>query len=279
MGQLDYDTWQGIRRAIKRQARRLTAQVGVLKKSTYGDTLIATMYFWCVLHDRPLYWAAQRHSYQSAWFRPRKLPSRSQFGRRVDSARFRRLLEMIDQDLRGTVDLSGLSYLDGKPLTVGPASVDPEAKRGHIMGGFAKGYKLHLWADARRKIACWCVDSLNVAEPKVAEALVAHMPLFSDKALVLADANYDTQGVYEALAARNAALLSKPRGMDLDHIASWAQARHPKSKPSRPIRREALEAWKRLPGWAAWLYKDRIHVEGTLSNLCSFAGGLGPLDR
>jgi hypothetical protein len=277
MGQFQRYTWQRIRQAVKRQARKLNRKFGAFKKSSYSDELIALMFFWCVLHDRPLCWAAERDAYNTTLFRPRRLPSRSQFGRRVNSERFQILLQMIHFDILGPFSVGGRSYFDGKPLVVGVASSDPDAKRGHVMGGFAKGYKLHVWADENRKIAYWCVDSLNVDEKVAAEAIIAQMPMFTSQAMVLADANYDTQGMYEALAEKNAGLLTKPRGMDLDHVEQWAQSRHPKNKPSRPVRQEALDTWEKNPGWSAWLYKDRINVEGTLSNLCSFAGGLGPL--
>jgi hypothetical protein len=280
MGQLDRLSWQRIRAAVKRQARKFHAKVGRLAKSQYSDVLIALMYFWCVRHDRPLCWAADPEAYQNRLLRPRKLPSRSQFCRRVDSPRFDQLLAMIHQDLAGPLDPADGGLLDGKPLVVGVASKDGDATRGRVMGGFAKGYKLHLWATMDRRIPLWSVQPLNMAEQIVAEALIARLPGFNARALTLADGNYDSQRLYEALAAKNGGLLAKPRGLDLQHPELWqAQqaALHPKNKGGGPVRAAAMAAWKALPEAAAFVYRDRIHVEGTLSNLCSFGGGLGPL--
>jgi hypothetical protein len=273
MGQLDLKTWQIICRAVKRQTRRL----GRMPKSQYSDKCIAELYLWSVFNDRPLQWALQKTSHNGKFFRPRKIPSRSQFCRRVAGARFQQLLQRIHADLAGAVEPGGISYFDGKPVTVGVASKDRQAKRGHVLGGFAKGYKLHVWAGADRRIKCWSVMGLNVGETLVAEALIDTLPGLADSALVLADTNYDSQRIYNALAAKNAGLLTKPRGMDLNDPPEWFRRRHPKARESGPVRREALAAWRDMPGVAAWLFKERIHVEGTLSNLCSFGSGLTSL--
>jgi len=280
MSQLDHHSWQRIRAAVKRQTRKLYAAVGKLAKSQYSDTLIALMYFWCVWHDRPLCWAADPEAYQHRLLRPRKLPSRSQFCRRVDSPRFDQLLARIHQDLAGALDPADGGLLDGKPLVVGVASKDRDATRGRVMGGFAKGYKLHVWTTMDRRFVLWSVQPLHVAEQVVAEALIVRLPGFNDRALTLADGNYDSQRLYEALEQKNGGLLAKPRGMDLQHPEPWqAQqaALHLKNKGGGPVRAAAMAGWKALPEAAAFVYRDRIHVEGTLSNLCSFGGGLGSL--
>ena len=273
MGQLDLETWQNICRAVKRQVRCL----GRMPKSQYSDKCIAEFYLWSVFNGRPLSWALEKTSHNGKLFRPRKRPSRSQLCRRVAGARFQKLLQMIHFDLAGAVEAGGISYFDGKPLTVGVASKDRQAKRGHVLGGFAKGYKLHAWTGADRRIKRWSVMALNVGETLVAEALIETLPLFADSALVLADTSYDSQRIYDALANKNAGLLTKPRGMNLDDPQAWSRGRHPKTRESGPVRREALEAWRKIPAIAAWLLKDRIHVEGTFSNLCSFGSGLTSL--
>ena len=61
--------------------------------------------------------------------------------------------------------------IDGKPLPVGGASHDPDARNGHGAGKIAKGYKLHaIWGRAAVPEA-WSVEPLNVCETKAAEAL------------------------------------------------------------------------------------------------------------
>lgn len=280
MGQLDRVTWQRTVRVIRRQARRLRKIAGPLKKSRFSDVLIACMYYWSALHDRPLCWAADREHYDRRLFRPRKLPSRSQFCRRVDSSRFDQLLAMIHAELAGPIDPSDGGFLDGKPLVVGVASKDPDAVRGKVMGGYARGYKLHIWSNSARRIVFWSLQPLNVGEQVVGEVLIQQHPGFNAEAICMADGNYDCQRIYEALEAKGGGLLAKPRGMDLQNPEPWLRQQaqlHPKNKGGGPARGRAMQAWRNLAAMARYLYHGRINVEGTLSNLCSYAGGLGPL--
>jgi len=260
---MDPTIWKSTLALIKRHAR----QIERLPRAVFSDWLIVAMSFWHTAHDRPMYWACDRRNYPR-WFKPKKLPSASQFTRRVGMARFERLCQAVHQQSAGSGSATELSYLDGKPLVVGPASKDPDAKRGHIMGGFAKGYKLHVWATEDRRIPVFSVQSLNRGEQPVAEVMAQFMPMFSDRALVLADSNYDSSILYTKLAARNAALLVKPRGF----------AKHPKTREqSGPYRREMLARWQNALPLVRMVYKQRIYVEGILSSLTCHAGGLGPL--
>src|SRR6478672_7645107 len=83
---LDRDIWTNVMHAVKRAAKAV-GRTG--RRCVYADALIAAMYLWCVWHDRPLYWACDRGHYNTL-FRPRKLPSVSQFTRRVKTAALRR---------------------------------------------------------------------------------------------------------------------------------------------------------------------------------------------
>ena len=260
---MDQVQWKNILALVKRHARRLQP----LRNAKIKDWVIIAMVLWHTAHDRPMCWACDLRNYPR-WFKPRRLASCSQFTRRVAMDRCRRVLQWMHEESAGIQTATALSYLDGKPLTVGVASKDPDARRGHVMGGFAKGYKLHAWVTEDRRVPVFSVQSLNRGEQPVAEALVEHMPMFPDRALVLADSSYDSVAIYNRLAARNAALLVKPRGI----------ARHPKTrKQSGPYRREMVDLWDKTPGLPRMVYKARIHVEGAPSNLTCYGGGLGPL--
>jgi len=256
-------TWKALRASIIRQARTL----GRLVRATYSDALIVSIYLWSVWHDRTLSWACNRHNYGKL-FRPRRLPSVSQLSRRIRTERCRRLLEKVHEEVGDIKRPTSISYLDGKPLVVGVASKDSEARRGHVMGGFAKGYKLHVWATEDRRIPLWSVQSLNRGEQPVACLLARHLPMLPERSLVLADSAYDSHELYRTLATRNGMLLVKPRGY----------SKHPVTRRQMgPVRREAIAVWERRPHLAHYVYKGRIAVEGVFSNLTSFAGGLGPL--
>ena len=280
MSQLDRDLWKRTTQAIDRQARKLVKQEGRLPRMVYSDALIARLYFWSVLQNQPMGWAADPDHVACDWFRPRRIPSRSQLQRRIGAERFRRLLNSIHHDLAGALDPDDGGFFDGKPLPVSPVSKDPDAKSGHVSGGFAKGYKLHVWATRDRRIPLWSVMPLNVAEPLVARTLCEHLPTFNDRAMTLADGNYDSGKLYQALAEKNGALLAKPRGLSLKDPQAWRKVQeqlHPKSRTGGPAREESLEIWKKTPELGRYVYGSRIHVEGLFSNLTSCSGGLGAL--
>jgi len=260
---MDQVQWKNILRLVKRHARRLEP----LPRAVFKDWQIVAMALWHTAHDRPMCWACDRRNYPR-WARLGQMPSCSQFSRRVATGRCRQVLQWVHEESASVHTVTALSYLDGKPLTVGVASKDPDAKRGHVMGGFAKGYKLHAWVTEDRRIPVFSVQSLNRGEQPVAEEMVRHMPVFSARSLVLADSSYDSTALYNLLAAKNAALLVKPRGI----------ARHPKTREqSGPYRREMVDLWDKTPALPRMVYKGRIHVEGSLSNLTCYGGGLGPL--
>jgi hypothetical protein len=238
-----------------------------MPRAVFSDALIVSMYLWSVWHDRCLSWACSRGNY-ARLFRPKKLPSISQFTRRIKSSRCQWLLQRVHNEMAAVDTPTPISYLDGKPLVVGVASKDCQARRGHVMGGFAKGYKLHAWVTSDRRIPVWSVESLNRGEQPVACAIAAVMPRLSSDSLVMADQAYDGHELYNALAAHDGMLLVEPRG--------YSQHRVTRSQMG-PVRREALSLWQRLPGLARYVYRQRIHVEGCFSNLCSYGGGLGPL--
>jgi hypothetical protein len=260
---MDRDQWSVVLAAVKRATRRTPKG----KRLRFPDWLIVAMYLWAVAHDRCQSWACDRSHY-GAIFRPRKLPSVSQFNRRVAMDRTCQILQLVHQDLGGPLLATALSYLDGKPLVVGVASKDPDAARGHVMGGFAKGYKLHAWMSEDRRIPVFSVAPLNVDERPMAMELMQHVPTFSDRSLILADSNYDTHDLHKAAHRLGARLLCEPRG----------KARHPVTlRQMGPARREMLQVLEHRPGLFRMVYRQRVNAEGILSNLCSYSGGLAPL--
>ena len=198
---MDSHVWRIIYQMIV-AADRSIPKMG--RKPTYSDVLIVGMYVWAVGHDRPLCWACERQHYSSC-FRPRKLPSVSQFCRRIKMARCQRILHGVHDRLAQSGVTSGLSFFDGRALVVGAHSKDHEARRGRVSGGFARGYKLHAWATEEGQIPVWSVTSLNVSEKRVAKELVAHGSLGD---LVLADGGYDSGPLYDKVAEQGMQLLT-----------------------------------------------------------------------
>ena len=232
------------------------------RKPTYSDVLIVAMYTWSVAHDRPLCWACRRENYSSL-FRPRKLPSVSQFCRRIQTPRCNQILQQVYDRLAGGDIGTLVSYLDARPLVVGSCSKDRDARPGRVYGGFARGYKLHSLVTEDGRVPTWKVTSLNVSEPRVAEELVDSTRGRFSLGLVLADGNYDSGRLYDRVASVGGRLLTPlPKNAGRGH------------RPQSPSRLEAAEAWRGIGGY---VYRDRIAVERSFAHQSAYGGGLAPL--
>lgn len=260
---MDRQGWQSIQNLIREVVKR----IGRTPKAQYSDVLILSMYFWSVAHDRPLCWACDRSNY-GGHFRPRRLPSVSQFCRRVKTARFQAYLQCIHDTVTNDAQLAMLNFFDGKPLAVGNYSRDPDARNGYGAGRIERGYKLHALVTDKRQIASWSVQPMNTNEMLAARTIFAQLPHVPSGSLVMADGNYDAHVLHKDVSRRGAWLWLKPRGM----------AEHPVTlRQMGAARRQLLTTWRNYPEWSRRLTRKRIHVEGTFSNLTSYAGGLGPL--
>ncbi len=244
--------------AMIRSVDRAIPRTG--RKKRYSDVLIVAMFLWAVEHDRPLCWACRRSSYASG-FRPRRLPSVSQFSRRIRSPRCQWMLETVEERL-GVVDLATpISMVDGRPLVVGACSKDRDARPGRVYGGFARGYKLHALVSQDARVRAWEVTSLNVSEKRVAMRLVPKVTLGD---WLLGDGNYDKGSLYDLVAEQGCQLLTPlPRNAGRGH------------RRKSPARLRAAELW--CSGVARPIHRQRGGVERCFGNQSSFGGGLAPL--
>lgn len=239
------------------------------RRWTYTDRLIVAMYFWAVRHDRAMMWACDRKNYTSV-FRPRRLPSVSQFHRRVKSPAVQAILQRINDQLAGTDTQTSMLIVDGKPLTINSVSRDPDARWGHTFGNhMGKGYKLHAFVSEDQRILCWCVRPLNEYEPHVATLMLGHLAPAGERTLVLADGNYDTHDFYKAVGATGAKLLTNLRREPAKHPVTLRQM--------GKDRREALRLHEINRPLVRMVMKNRATVERTFANATNFGGGLGPL--
>ena len=250
---MDSQVWRVVYQLIRDVHRRMP-RYG--RRPVYSDALIVAMYLWSVAHDRPLCWACDRRNYSSC-FRPRRLPSVSQFCKRIKHERCSQILQRLHERL-GHLDWgSELSFVDGRALIVGANSKDPDARAGRAPGGFARGYKLHVWATEDGRIPIWSVMPLNVNEKPVAAELFRYQ---RTDGLILADGEYDSRALYDQVDADGGQFLTPlPQNAGKGHI------------PQSPARNRAAEAWS---GIAGYVYRSRGRVEGTLAHLSAFGGGL-----
>src|SRR6476659_231093 len=88
---MDRELWTLVLDNVK-QAAKEVGWNGGCRQPRFANWLIVAMYGWAVWHDRTMCWACDRGHY-NALFRPRKLPSVSQFTRRVKSDDCQRILQ------------------------------------------------------------------------------------------------------------------------------------------------------------------------------------------
>ncbi len=248
--------WKLVYHSLRRVNKRIPKKG---RACQYSDTLIVAMYLWTVFHDRPLCWAVDRSNYSSV-FRPRRLPSRSQFGRRIRSARCQALLDALNRELAKVEEVPNIFLMDSRPLRVGPYSRDPDVRTGYTKDGFAKGYKLHALATKRGEIVAWRLTPLNRNDKPVARELIEEA---RPQGLVLADGAYDSGAIYDQVLEHKALLLTPlPENVGGGH------------RPQSAARMLAARMWA---NGAEDLFRERLGIERIFSQQSSFGGGLAPL--
>jgi hypothetical protein len=125
-----------------------------------------------------------------------------------------------------------------------------------------RGYKLHACGADAGKILDFQVLPLNVGEPNTARQLLSRIP---NKSLVLADANYDSNPLYAAVATRDAQLLTRLKGQ------AWSTGRLSQMSLAR---RTALAWWRELPQMCEALLQRRDTIERIFSALTCTSHGL-----
>jgi hypothetical protein len=229
----------------------------------YSDAVIVLVFLWASLHDRPRSWACQEENWRSTRLRLIEIPSRFALSRRLKSPSIQQFLKAIVERIRSTSEVELVKFIDGKPLTVGSCSKDPDAKLGRVVGGFAKGYKLHaIWGNGPMPEA-WTIRPLNDNESPVARELICQL---SGTGYLLGDSQYDVIKLYE-LAIVHGHQLVAPRNR--------RKAPNPQSLSQNVHRQHALEMLARPFGKA--LIKQRNAIERSFGSATCFGGGLGPL--
>jgi hypothetical protein len=270
---MDRELWTQVLIAVQRAAARVGWHGG-RRRPVYANWLIVAMYLWSVAHDRPLSWACQRESYNGL-FRPRKLPSVSQFTRRVKHDDCQRILQLVHDRFAQRDVTTEAVYIDGKALPVSPVSKDRDARRGRISGAFARGYKLHAAVNAARRIACWSVMGLNEDEKTVARhALLPNLPPLTRDGLVLADSHYDSGPLHQQVCEPRGLWLVHPlRGQD----RAGGKNRWWKLNQMPPTRRALVDLWQHHPELMRFTYKARQEIERVFGVLTCTGGGLSNL--
>jgi hypothetical protein len=240
------------------------------KRVRYTDALIVLVFFWAVLHDRPIAWACDVCNWPDEW-EGSELPSAPTMSRRLRTLCCWMLIKGVYDRLHCIADpgLTLCRQIDTKPLVVSGFSKDRDAKRGYATGGMAKGYKLAVaWGKSVVPDAV-TLSSLNTYDPLCAMKLIDQLAQCHPQAngYLLADATHDTNGLHEYAAAHDFQLLAPRKRPG----TNWGHKEHSLSR-MRSI--DLLEG----PGqFGKSLYERRGEIERDLAHLCGFGGGLQPL--
>ena len=234
---------------------------------TYGDGLVAFIYFYAVGSGHSPAWATRRKNWP-IWCRavlPDPLISYSQLNRRLRTDSLRRLVAQLNDEQRRRLGRSQQKAVDGKPLVVNGYSHDPDAAWGKVPDGWANGYKLHVVADAdARAIDAFEVTPLSAGEATVLRRRLLPRVVDLRGSTLRGDANYDSNPVYRAVAdagGRHVAQRRKP-GTGLGHHRQ------------HPDRLRAVRELERTPGGLRDHRSRRNRVEQVLAHLVNLPFGL-----
>src|SRR5262245_7973531 len=137
----------------------------------FSDEDIVKLYYWSVIHDRPVCWACHPKHWPLGQ-RRKALPSPSTLSRRLRSQSVRDLLNALEQRVIAPKEPGLFWMIDGKPLPIGGCSKDRQAGYGRAANSKAKGYKLHAVIGSDRSIAAWRIAPMNKDERVMAERLL-----------------------------------------------------------------------------------------------------------
>jgi hypothetical protein len=249
-------------------------------RKRFSDAWIVLTLAWAVLRDRPISWACDAENWPAAeaWH---AIPSNATMSRRLRTVGVLALMDQVESAVRDLFPAGLFKMVDAKPLPVGGASGDADAKPGRGARGTAVGYKLHLAWDMRDggAVDAWSLTQMSTNEKDVAlDRLIARLPPF---AYLAADNQYDSNRVFDRTAAAGGQLVVAPRKK------TPAGLGHRKQSPHR-LRGLALAAaaaaadplakcGSTAERFGQALVRTRGAIERRLGAWTSAAGGLGPL--
>jgi hypothetical protein len=233
-----------------------------LSDVTYQPHIILLVLLWAALHDRPMSWACNPRNWATTTLRPARIPSASTLSRRLRRVDTAMLLRAVVARLREEADVPWIAVVDGKPLPVGGATGDPEARCGRGAGMWAKGYKFFaIWGD-RPVPETYRVYPMNTSEDQVAEEMTSEL---RSGGYLLGDGEFDANSVYDAAGAAGYQLLA-PREDPEAGLGHHYQS---------PYRLRGIDLMRSSFGHD--LYHLRGGIERAFADLTSFGGGLAPL--
>jgi hypothetical protein len=231
----------------------------------YSCEDIVRVWFWSVLHDRPISWAVERVNWP-LHDRRRQFPSSSTMTRRLqDPGVVKLIAEIEEKTFRSQADHPPLAWvMDGKPLPVSGISKDKQAGYGRAARGKAKGYKLHVIQGIDGSLAAWRVAPMNKDERVIGRRMVRDAEI---QGYLLADGNYDSNGIHKICYEKGELQLVAPLRGGTDR-----KKRRKKQEPGRQRAQELFES--PCPLFGKGLMDERGVIERSFGNLTNWGGGL-----
>jgi transposase len=253
-------------RELWKELYRIARELDISRRrGWYRAWEILAVYFWAVVHDRPVLWACCEQSWPSDVEFDRPIPSQPTMSRRLRTTAVEQLLLAIEAQISDAVwtYVVWIKVIDAKPLPVGVYSKDPDAAWGPGAGGKQqKGYKFYaIWEQHPLPVA-WGLGPMNVAETEMGKALVDNLP---GSGYLLGDKLYDSNRLFDAVGKNNHQLVAPQQrpGKALGH------------RQHSPFRLRSFELLKTDFGRS--LFKQRNQIERCFGNWTSFGSGLAPL--
>jgi hypothetical protein len=258
---MEYQLWSQIVALLPTLDKVRTGRVG-----DYTDAGIVQVWYWSVIHDRPVSWACQRRHWP-LHRRRQALPSESTMCRRLRSPSVLALLHKLERRVVAPQQPGLFWMIDGKPLPIGGCSKDRQAGYGRSAGGKAMGYKLHAVLGSDGSIPHWRIAPMNKDERVMAERMLKATPI---QGYLLADGNYDSNKLHALCDAHESLQLLSPRRYGSNHGTG-----HRRQSAGRLRSMDRLE--NPYPAFAKQLLVDRAEIERRFAHLTNWGGGLNGL--
>jgi hypothetical protein len=229
----------------------------------FSDEDVVKVFYWSVIHDRPISWACQRRNWP-LYLRRQQLPSNSTMSRRLRSASVVALLDALERRVTAPTHPHLYWMIDGKPLAISGCSKDRQAGYGRAARCKAKGYKIHAITATDGSVANWRVAPMNKDERVMAERLLKTTNLTG---YIAADANYDSNKLHKVCDARGNRQFVSPR-----RYGAGRKVGHRAQSPGRLRSIALLE--NPQPDFGRQLLKDRSAIERHFGNATNWGGGL-----
>jgi hypothetical protein len=232
-------------------------------REDFSDEEIVKVFYWSVIHDRPVSWACQRRNWP-LYLRRRSLPSSTTMSRRLRSPSVVVLLDALEQRVSAPRRPHLYWMIDGKPLVISGCSKDRQAGYGRAARSKAKGYKIHAIVAADGSLASWRVAPMNKDERVMAERMLKRADIAG---YIAADANYDSNKLHKICDARGNRQFVSPR-----RYGKGRKVGHRAQSPGRLRSIALLENPE--PRFGEQLLKDRAAIERYFAHTTNWGGGL-----